>query len=194
MRTNNGKEERGPSRGASAIKIMKRIKKLFSFLTIICCLAGSITPVYAAGQDGVIPRAVFTNEPKTSPDLYVKKTVQSAVGGYSAPEQDRFQFVLKLNGQIAKDVAYHVIDPVYGEIVRCTDNGLWPTVIPFKTDKSGVFTLKAGQTAWFEYIGTGTSYEVLELDTYLSPVTDETGAIESSDYIYCNYVEEFWGN
>lgn len=173
---------------------MKRIKKLFSFLTIICCLAGSIAPVYAAGQDGVIPRAVFTNEPKTSPDLYVKKTVQSAVGGYSAPEQDRFQFVLKLNGQIAKDVAYHVIDPVYGEIVRCTDNGLWPTVIPFQTDKSGVFTLKAGQTAWFEYIGTGTSYEVLELDTYLSPVTDETGAIEPSGFAYCNYVEELWGS
>lgn len=173
---------------------MKRIKKLFSFLTIICCLAGSITPVYAAGQDGVIPRAVFTNEPKTSPDLYVKKTVQSAVGGYSAPAQDRFQFVLKLNGQIAKNVAYHVIDPVYGEIFRCTDNGFGPTVISFQTDASGVFTLKAGQTAWFEYIGTGTSYEVLELDTYLSPVTDETGAIESSDYIYCNYVEEFWGN
>lgn len=173
---------------------MKRIKKLFSFLTIICCLAGSIAPVYAAGQDGVIPRAVFTNEPKTSPDLYVKKTVQSAVGGYSAPAQDRFQFVLKLNGQIAKDVAYHVIDPVYGEIVRCTDNGLWPTVIPFKTDKSGVFTLKAGQTAWFEYIGTGTSYEVLELDTYLSPVTDETGAIEPSGFAYCNYVEALWGS
>lgn len=151
--------------------------------------------MYAAGQDGVIPRAVFTNEPKTSPDLYVKKTVQSVVGGYSAPAQDRFQFVLKLNGQIAKNVAYHVIDPVYGEIFRCTDNGFGPTVISFQTDASGVFTLKAGQTAWFEYIGTGTSYEVLELDTYLSPVTDETGAIEpSKDIVYCNYVEGWNGN
>lgn len=163
---------------------MKRIKKLFSFLTIICCLAGSIAPVYAAGQDNAVPRAVFTNEPKTSPDLYVKKTVQSAVEGYNAPEYDRFQFVLKINGQIAKDVEYHVLDPVHGEIVKGTSNGLRPTVIPFRTDRSGVFTLKAGQTAWFEYIGTGAQYEVTELDTYLSPVTDEAGNVLGSNVAY----------
>lgn len=149
---------------------------------------GNLAPVYAASQDGAIPRAVFTNEPKTSPDLYVKKTVQSAVEGYHAPEYDRFQFVLKINGQIAKNVDYHVLDPVYGEIFRCQSQGmgLMKTVIPFKTDSSGVFTLKAGQTAWFEYIGTGVSYEVLELDTYLSPVTSETGEIQWSENItYC---------
>lgn len=165
-----------PPRGVSVIKNMRRIKKLFSFLTIICCLAGSIAPVYASGVDTSVPRAVFTNEPKESPDLYVKKEVQSAVAGYSAPQQDRFQFVLKLNGAIAKGVEYHVLDPAYGgEIFRGNYNDLAMSIAPFQTDNSGVFTLKAGQTAWFEYIGTGVTYEVIELDSYLSPVTDEDG-------------------
>lgn len=176
-----------PPRGASVIKIMRRIKKLFSFLTMICCLAGSIAPVYAA--QGVTPRAVFTNEPNTSPDLYVRKTVQSAVEGYSAPEYDRFQFVLKVNGAIAKDVKYHVLDSVHGELYRYSNNE-----IPFRTDQSGVFTLKAGQTAWFECTKAGDTYEVLELDTYLSPVTDDTGTIQwNYDIAYLIFREEWDG-
>lgn len=173
---------------ASDKNMMKQLKKLLSFLTMICCLAGSVAPVYATEQNSAVPRAVFTNEPKESPDLYVTKEVQNAVDGYSASEYDRFQFVLKLNGVIAKNVEYHVIDPVYGEIFK----GNWMgTTIPFQTDNSGVFTLKAGQTAWFEYIGTGVRYEVHELDTYLSAVTNEYGQIEwEGDAAY--FYKEEW--
>lgn len=159
------------------MKHKKCIRKLLSFLTILCCLAGNITPVYASGTgDGTsVPRVTFTNEPVNSPDLYVTKTVENALEGeqYEAPAHAVFRFVLKQNGQIAKNVTYRVLDPAYGEIVRKTSMGM---SYPFRTDQTGVFTLEAGQQAWFEGMGTGSRYEVIEQDTYLLPKTDDTGS------------------
>ena len=158
------------------MKHKKCIRKLLSFLTILCCLAGSITPVHASGTGNgtSVPRVTFTNEPVNSPDLYVTKTVENALEGeqYEAPAHAVFRFVLKQNGQIAKNVTYRVLDPAYGEIVRKTSMGM---SYPFRTDQTGVFTLEAGQQAWFEGMGTGSRYEVIEQDTYLLPKTDETG-------------------
>lgn len=158
------------------MKIMRHkkcIRKLLSFLTIICCLAGSIAPVYAAGtEDGpAVPRVTFTNRPNESPDLFVTKTVENAVSGaaYAAPEHAAYQFTLKLGGQPAENVKYRVLDAQGREIVRKTSSG---RDYPFQTDRAGTFTLEAGQTAWFEYVGTGVVYEVTEDDDYLLPYTE----------------------
>lgn len=158
------------------MKIMRQkncIRKLLSFLTIICCLAGSISPVYAAGRENTpaVPRVTFTNRPNESPDLFVTKTVENALSGaaYAAPEHAAYQFTLKLGGQPAKNEKYRVLDAGGREIVRKTSSG---RDYPFQTDRAGTFTLEAGQTAWFEYAGTGTVYEVTEDDDYLLPYTE----------------------
>ena len=170
------------------MKHKKCIRKLLSFLTILCCLAGSITPVHASGtgSGSSVPRVTVTNEPVNSPDLYVTKTVENALEGaeYEAPAHAVFRFVLKQNGQIAKNVTYRVLDPDHGEIVRRTSLGM---SYPFQTDQTGVFTLEAGQQAWFEGLGTGSRYEVIEQDTYLRPVTDDQGAEETVENGYKLY-------
>ena len=162
------------------MKCRKQIRKLVSFLAIVCCLAGSALPAMpaeAAGTgDGTV---VFTNEPKNSPDLYVTKTVENA-----DPERagDLFQFVLlKPNGQKAdpmSDRVYRVyqLDGSGGvrEVLRKDRLG---NVMPFQTDKSGVFTLEAGQRACFENLGAGIRYEVQELNAYLSP-RDVNGTLQ----------------
>lgn len=157
---------------------MKNMRKLISFLTILCCLAGSMIPAYAAespgGSGSGAPRVTFTNEPNNSPDLFVSKIVENAVPGaqYAAPEHAAYQFVLKIGGKIAPNAEYRLIDSEHGEITRKTSTG---RKVPFTTDSTGVFTLEDGQQAWFEYVGTGVRYEVIELDTYLCPVTDGDG-------------------
>lgn len=164
------------------MKIMKNrnsIKKILSFLTIICCLAGSVLPVSAAGTGSApaVPRVTFTNRPNESPDLFVAKTVENAVSGsaYEAPEHAAYRFVLKLGGEIAKNVEYRVLDAEGREIIRETSTG---RKYPFQTDSAGIFTLEAGQQAWFEYVGTGVVYEVTEMDTYLLPRRNETAPDE----------------
>ena len=173
------------------MKHKKCIRKLLSFLTIVCCLAGSITPVHASGtgSGSNVPRATFTNEPVNSPDLYVSKTVENALEGaqYAAPEHAVFRFVLKQNGQIAAGVTYRVLDPEHGEIIRKTSAGMND---PFQTDSTGVFTLEAGQQAWFEGLGTGARYEVTEQDTYLLPAVDENGAEKTTSGSSLYYAAE----
>ena len=60
------------------------IKKILSFLTVICCLAGSLMPytVQAGNAENTDtnPRIVFTNEPKKEANLNVFKFVESADG------------------------------------------------------------------------------------------------------------------
>ena len=156
------------------------MKKIISFLTILCCLAGNLVPAYAAesgsgsGAVSGAPRVTFTNEPNNSPDLFVDKIVENAVPGaqYAAPEHAAYRFVLKIGGKIAANEEYRLLDSEHGEISKKTSSG---NALSFKTDSSGVFTLEAGQQAWFEYVGTGVKYEVIELDTYLCPVTDTEG-------------------
>lgn len=154
------------------MKCRKQIRKLISFLAIVCCLAGSAAPALpadaASAGDGAV---VFTNEPKNSADLYVTKTVENADPERAA---DLFQFVLlKPNGQKADPVGertyrLYQLDGNGGirEIVKKDKVG---NVISYETDSSGVFTLGAGQRACFENLGAGVRYEVQELNAYLSP-------------------------
>ena len=164
------------SKTESLKKRMRHMKKIISFLTILCCLAGSLLPAYAAesGTGSGAPRVTFINEPNNSPDLFVDKIVENAVPGaqYAAPEHAAYRFVLKIGGKIAANEEYRLLDAEHGELTRKTSSG---NKISFRTDSSGVFTLEAGQQAWFEYVGTGVKYEVIELDTYLCPVTDDDG-------------------
>lgn len=152
---NERKEERGSRRGA-LYKKMKHIKKMISFLTVICCLAGSILPVHGAEDDSV-PRIVFTNEPREQPDIYVSKTVKSAVAGYDVPEEaleEPFDFTLVLDGKKAGRVKYHLyvdgieVDKEGNPSVDKEGNPVSPSD-PYRTDSDGGFTLKAGQMAVF---------------------------------------------
>ncbi len=73
-RKNDGKEDwRLLILKAFKNKTMKKVRKMISFLTILCCLAGSMFPAYAAESSGAsvsgVPRVTFTNEPNNSPDL-----------------------------------------------------------------------------------------------------------------------------
>lgn len=162
---------------------MNFIKKTISFLTIVCCLAGSLLPAYAAESGGtsdfipIIPtgplRVTFTNEPNNSPDLFVGKVVENALSDarYEAPKRAAYRFVLKIDGKIAAKEEYRLLDAGYGELTKKI-NGL---KIPFKTDSAGTFTLEDDQKAWFEYVGTGRKYEVIELPDYLYPIIGEDG-------------------
>ncbi len=178
-RKNDGKEDwRLLILKAFKNKTMKKVRKMISFLTILCCLAGSMFPAYAAESSGAsvsgVPRVTFTNEPNNSPDLFVSKIVENTVPGaqYAAPEHAAYRFVLKIGGEVASNVKYRLIDSEHGEVTRKTSGGREK---PFTTDKTGVFELEDGQQAWFEYVGTGVKYEVVELDAYQCPVTDTDG-------------------
>ena len=59
------------------MKSKKYINRIVSFLTIICCLAGSAVTVRTARAEESVPRAVFTNEPNEAPDLYITKELQN---------------------------------------------------------------------------------------------------------------------
>lgn len=107
------------------------------------------------------PRVTFTNAEKDSPDLYITKEVTNASEDYPAPDTDTFTFILRLNGTPANSVTYRVLDASGKEVLN-TSGGV---SVPFKTDRSGLFTLKAGQTAVFEEVGSGTAYEVEEILT-----------------------------
>nr|WP_297864296.1 SpaA isopeptide-forming pilin-related protein [uncultured Acetatifactor sp.] len=167
----------------------KVFRVITSFLTIICCLAGSMTTLSAAENDGTVPHVTFTNEPNLSPDLRVTKTVQSAAAGYEVPEYVRFQFVLKLNGEIAAGEKYTLSDR-NGEIIRKSGNN----TVDFETDENGVFTLEDGQTAVFEYVGNNVPYEVIERNTYLCPQKDAEGNFQPDSSGYVLYQKDSSGN
>lgn len=160
---------------------MKTLKKILSFLTVICCLAGSLLPLQAAEAEE-IPRVTFTNEPKMEANLYVTKTVESAREGQTLPESEKekeFTFTLKLGGSgagnAAGNVIYHkfgadgneILVPVrdsYGNLVE--DSSGVKMTYP-QTSAYGRFTLKSGERAEFrsadiEGLRSGTYYEVTE--------------------------------
>lgn len=139
---------------------MKYSRKGLSFLTALLCLAGSLLPLrVSAAAAEEVPRVVFENEQNSTPDLYVTKKVESASGSLELPQNLSFTFVLKLDGELADRLPYRVFDEsgteVFDEILGMQTG--------FKTDRSGTFTLKPGQTAKFEYVGAGVAYEVTEL-------------------------------
>lgn len=166
---------------------------MLSFLTILCCLAGSTAPVQAAGTE--VPRVTFTNEPKNLPDLYVTKLVEGETG--DGQLHDQFQFVLTLNGEPANKVKYRLfqLDEVLGkkEIAKMRvieGDATRKTEVDFTTDENGVFTLEAGQQAFFESIGTGVHYEVSELDVYLEAKRNDENEILYKDSEYHFYEKE----
>lgn len=138
-------------------------KKILSFLTIICCVAGSLGTVRASESEGV-PRAVFTNEQKDLPDLYIGKTVVSPEG-YTAPAGDAFTFLLTLNGASAGSRSYVLCDLNGTELTKDQVNkilGLNKEQNSFQT-VNGTFTLRDGLMAKFTGVGVGTEYDVSEL-------------------------------
>lgn len=139
---------------------MKWYKKAVLALALLLG-AGAALPAAAAEQK--VTRVTFENAPSSAPDLYVKKTVESSAQGYLPPADQEYSFVLKLDGALAEDEKYRVFDKNGEEVFRLGDAlGAAGIKIPFRTDRNGNFTLKADQTALFEYVGAGVSYEITE--------------------------------
>ena len=158
---------------------MKVLKRVCSFLTVICCLAGSILPV-SASQAGTVPRATFTNEQKQSPDLYVKKVVSNAS---EAPGSDEFTFTLYLEERGKLERAAKEAFTLYngdGSLAEeCKDSQ--GNIKKIYTGVDGTFVLKAGQTAHFESEGSerirrGVQYAVSEAvpNEYVKESADQT--------------------
>lgn len=135
---------------------MKHLNRILSFLTIICCLAGSWMPVHAT-NDSSIPRVTFTNESRNEPNLSVKKTVVNAVPGVVAPSDDEFTFILKLNESLASELEYRL----YGADGQ-EKFPPGPNKESYKTTENGEFFLKANEEAVFEWVGRGVNYEITE--------------------------------
>lgn len=127
-------------------------RRIFITALVLMLIISSMESVFADTS-----RATFTNEKNNAPHLYVSKTVTTASSSYEVPDAD-FHFTLKLDGSLASNVEYRVYDSDGIELY----NFLFGIKVPWKTSRSGDFTLKAGQTAEFEYAGAGKSYEVTE--------------------------------
>lgn len=148
------------------------IKKALCFLTAFCCLAGGAAAANASynGNDWKhkeVLRAVFENAQNDAPDLFVTKEVVSPSEGRQAPSDARFTFTLLLDHKPAKETTYRVFDKKNNnqEIFLYADGESAekkPNRLPWRTDRNGEFSLKDGQTAKFEYVGSGVAYEVRE--------------------------------
>ncbi|MGF7010629.1 hypothetical protein M2146_001153 [Lachnospiraceae bacterium PF1-22] len=133
-------------------------KKIIAFALMIV-LALQCIPVAAAD------RATFINTRETSPHLYVTKTV-TTTNGYKIPDVT-FNFTIKVNNAAYEKQEYRVFDSE-GEVFNYSSgesHEVLPNKIPYKTTMNGDFTLKGGQTAQFEYVGTGKAYEITESPT-----------------------------
>lgn len=106
-------------------------------------------------SEDTTPRATFTNDPSTSPDLYVTKDV---VG--TDDTDTSFTFVLTVDGKAYGNEIYSVTDASGQAVSAGTDQS--GASLTWQTGRDGSFTLKAGQTAKFEYVGEGRSYQVTE--------------------------------
>lgn len=142
---------------------------MISILTVVCCLVlsasfavsateGASTEETTKPATGGVPTVTFTNVEKDAPSLYITKEVINASEDYPASEEDTFTFTLSLDGTLVFEREYRVFDAAGKEV----SNKDGETPIPYKTDGSGTFTLKAGQTAVFEDAGNGTDYVVSE--------------------------------
>lgn len=141
----------------------KWFRNFIAFLAAFCMLFGSL-PVSAAVK-GDETTVTFTNVKNESPDLYVKKHVESADERYPVPADARFTFALKLDGKAAANLTYRVFDKFNNEVFRYESGESTedkPNKLPYKTKSDGTFTLGAEQTAKFEYVGAGRRYEVTE--------------------------------
>ena len=131
-------------------------KKILTIILIAIFIMSSISSVFAENS-----RATFENAKDNAPNLYITKEVVSADPNYPAPTDAVFEFILKIDGQPADNVEYRLFGKDGEEIFDEDDFG---NKKPFTTSNSGSFTLKANQTAMFEYLGVGTSYEITEVN------------------------------
>ena len=146
-------------------KMRKTVKQILVVLTFFALFIGIYPQMVEASGVDEIPRIVFENEKNAQPDLYITKNVESIDERYQAPTDDEFDFTLRIDEDLANEMAYRVFNEE-GDEVYLYDDGESTEVksnkIPYKTNRSGGFTLKSGQTALFEYVGIGKSYEVTE--------------------------------
>ena len=161
----------------------KRVQKLAWLLLIAIIFT---LPAFATSSEGdpssssepEIPFIMFTNEPITNPDLYVKKVVTTSSSLTKIPEAT-FTFTVKVNGELYANQKYRVLDSNGKELFLyattdgngVADGGVEERLpnedgtgakVDYKTDRNGDFTLKAGQTAWFEFVGNEAKCEVTE--------------------------------
>ena len=90
------------------------------------------------------------NVEKKTTDLVVTKRI-SYPQGYVFEEETSFHFILKLEGKPYANEIYTIKDNVSGEELK-----------EVRTDETGKFTLKGGQSAVFKEIKTNIDYEVTE--------------------------------
>lgn len=124
----------------------------------------------------------FHNAKDENTFLYVKKQVENADESKPAPEDDEFEFVLKLNGSVAQYQHYTLFDADGKRIyvydgVQTTEEDPNQFEDELKTDRYGKFVLKAGQQARFDGLAVQDNYEVEEipLDPYIQ-TSPEGGA------------------
>lgn len=143
---------------------MKMKKRLLRVMIAVLCILSMVLPVCA---EETTPRVTFENVKNTNPDLYISKEAENADDRYEMPDT-RFTFTLKLNGELAKEREYRVYDEAGKEVFKYQDGESTDDKggkLRFTTTRSGNFTLLGGQTARFEYVGSGTQYEVAESET-----------------------------
>ena len=117
---------------------------------------------------------LFKNVRRDEAVLYVQKKVENANDEFPAPEDDQFEFVLRMNGAVEQGRVYTLYDAEgrrlykYGDLLTPIQD---PTQFEdmLATDRYGRFYLTAGQTAKFSDLAAGMSYEVTESD--LDPYT-----------------------
>lgn len=133
-------------------------------LVLLAACTMFVLPLMARAESPTgtdVPYIGFVNEPNDTPDLYVTKTVSSASEGYEIPDED-FYFTVKVDGEFYANEEYKVFDSAGEEVLKYEDVNGAQVQVPYTTDGNGGFTLKAGQTAMFPYVGSGKTYEVTE--------------------------------
>lgn len=139
---------------------MKRWRKRLVSIALTAVLTLGLS--VAAWADNA--HFTFTDLYEDVANLYVEKTVTSALEGYTIPDAV-FTFVLKWdqNGDGYLEFAENEIYYVYNENGSQVRNETTGSYI-FRTDETGRFTLQAGQYAMFEWTGQ-VEYEITELET-----------------------------
>ncbi len=154
----------------------KWMKRIISIALISVMTLGLAT---AAMADNA--HFIFTDIDEPQPDLYVAKTVSSAVEGYTAPDST-FTFVLQWDqdGDGYLEPAENEIYYVYNQDGTQVYNEAAGSYI-FRTGSAGQFTLKDGQYARFEWVGQ-VAYEITELveDPYINMSGDKSGTVDAS--------------
>ena len=134
-------------------------------------------------------RIVFRNEKSSLTGLYITKEVETASPDVTAPSSDEFYFNLILDGKPAANLTYTLRNSDGQRIYNYSDGQTTSyrdpsesynnnsIEVPLETDRYGNFTLEAGQTACFEGLEPGITWEVTETvsdERYerISPMTE----------------------